>query len=140
MSGIVVGVDGSEASHAALRWALREARLRGLPLLALHAWVCPSLGLGRRPPGYEGFREAAGELLDEALAACAGAARGVEVERVVVEGAPAEELLAAAEDAELLVLGSRGLGGFAGLLLGSVSQQCAHHARCPVVIVRGGDG
>lgn len=141
MSRIVVGVDGSEASLHALRWALHEARLRAARVVAVYVWLFPSLGLrrGETPPsGYEELRQSARDLLDEAVDAVAPDAEGVAVERVVVEGAPPEELAALADGAEMLVLGSRGLGGFAGLLLGSVSQQCAHHAPCPVVIVRRG--
>jgi len=139
---IVVGVDGSEPSLAALRWALDEARLREARVVAVYVWLFPSLAArhGEIPPlGFEGLRRSAEELLDEALEAVADSAEGVEVERVVAEGAPPERLVAVADGAELLVLGSRGLGGFAGLLLGSVSQQCAHHARCPVVIVHYGE-
>lgn len=139
MGTIVVGVDGSDASVDALRWALQEARLRAARVVAVYVWLFPSLGLrpaGASPPGFDELWRSAGELLDESVGAVAESAEGVEIERVVVEGAPSEQLTAIAADAEMLVLGSRGLGGFAGLLLGSVSQQCAHHARCPVVIVR----
>jgi len=75
-------------------------------------------------------------VLERALEDAGDAAAGLDVESVVREGAPAGVLLDEAQDAELLVVGSRGLGGFRGLLLGSVSQQCTHHAPCPVVIVR----
>ena len=138
---IVVGVDGSEASKDALRWALEEARLRRSPLLAVYAWLFPQIG-GR---GYipselldpELLRATAQEQLDGFVADLAGESDGVEIEHVVRQGPAAQVLVEAAEEAELLVVGSRGRGGFAGLLLGSVSQQCAHHAACPVVIVRG---
>jgi len=83
-------------------------------------------------------REDASELLERVIAEVATEGdRDVEISRSVVEGSAASALVAAAESADLLVIGSRGLGGFRGLLLGSVSQQCAHHASCPVVIVRG---
>jgi nucleotide-binding universal stress UspA family protein len=137
---IVVGVDGSEASKDALRWALEEARLRQSSLRAVYAWLYPQIG-GR---GYipselldpELLRQTAQERLDELVAEVAGESPDVELERVASEGPAAQVLVEAAEEAELLVVGSRGHGGFTGLLLGSVSQQCAHHAPCPVVIVR----
>jgi nucleotide-binding universal stress UspA family protein len=138
---IVVGVDGSEASKEALRWALEEARLRRSRLRAVYAWVYPQIG-GR---GYipselldpELLRQTAQERLDALVVEVAGESPGVELERGVHEGPAAQVLVEAAQGAALLVVGSRGHGGFAGLLLGSVSQQCAHHAPCPVVIVRG---
>lgn len=138
---IVVGVDGSEASLRALRWAVEEAGLRGVRVLAVHAWLYPHVELGYSdvPLGYEELRRDAGETLETAVEAVADTASGVTIESRVVEGIPADELISAAEGAEMLVLGSRGLGGFAGLLLGSVGQQCAHHARCPVVIVPHGE-
>jgi len=82
------------------------------------------------------FAQLGEEMLDRVLAAVAADAKEIAVERAVVEGAAAEALLGEAADAALLVVGSRGVGGFESLLLGSVSQQCAHHAPCPVVIVR----
>jgi nucleotide-binding universal stress UspA family protein len=138
---IVVGVDGSDPSKEALRWALEEARLRRSSLRAVNAWLYPQIG-GR---GYipselldpELLRKTAQERLDGLVDEVVGESPGVELERVVREGPAAQVLVEAAEQAELLVVGSRGHGGFAGLLLGSVSQQCAHHAPCPVVIVRG---
>lgn len=139
---IVVGVDGSPGSKAALRWALAEARLRGTALEAVHAWMPPyvAAGLGLAPVIDEEYlrahREKAEEMLDTVLAEVADEAKGVDVRRVVAEGPAAQVLVERAAGADLLVVGSRGLGGFAGLLLGSVGQQCAHHAPCPVVIVR----
>ncbi|HSP74528.1 MAG TPA: universal stress protein [Gaiellaceae bacterium] len=140
MKTIVVGIDGSAGSVRALEFALAEARLRGSKLKAVEVWHIPASvysggGLApvvTDPDEFEGFAK---ERLDEVLQSVAAQAEGVEVERIVREGQPAEVLVEAAEDAELLVVGSRGLGGFRGLLLGSVGQQCAHHARCPVVIV-----
>lgn len=134
---IVVGVDGSETSARALRWAVEEASLRGARILAVHAWLYPHVGIGHSeaPFGYEELRQDADELLQATVQAAADTAPGVAIESRLVEGIPADELLAAADGAEMLVLGSRGLGGFVGLLLGSVGQQCARHARCPVVIV-----
>jgi nucleotide-binding universal stress UspA family protein len=138
---IVVGVDGSAGAKAALRWALAEARLRGTVLRVVHAWTFPyaATRYSILPLIDEGFNEelkkTAVSLIEEMLAEVGSEADEVEVERVTVEGAAPRVLLEQAEDAELLVVGSRGLGGFRGLLLGSVSQQCAHHAQCPVVIV-----
>jgi nucleotide-binding universal stress UspA family protein len=146
---VVVGIDGSEGSRAALRFAREEAGLRGASLHAVHAWRVP-LVLALPTPRAAGFAApdvvdpaklahelaAAGRrLLDEMLAAELGVGPALEIRRDVVEAGPVEALLAAGEGAELLVVGSRGRGGFAGLLLGSVGQQCAQHARCPVAIV-----
>jgi nucleotide-binding universal stress UspA family protein len=143
VNGIVVGVDGSDESKQALRWALDEARLRHVPVRAVHVWIYPSLiGPGPfDPPStlpIEQLRADAESLLQATVADVVGDAHDVEVEvrQEVIEGMPARGLLDAAEGADLLVVGSRGRGGFSGLLLGSVSQQCAHHATCPVVIVR----
>jgi nucleotide-binding universal stress UspA family protein len=147
--GIVVGVDGSEESIRALRWALAEARLRGRTVQAVHAWQFPDVGEWGDDPYLQGpsydlsmivpdvMRKAAEARLADAMGEVDTA--GVDVEQKVIEGHAAEALLHVAENenAELLVVGSRGHGGFAGVLLGSVSQACAHHASCPVVIVRG---
>lgn len=140
MSVIVAGVDGSEGSKEALRFALAEAALRGATVRAVHAWSQPvAFGGPYMPPQpYDGpeLRDRARASLDAAVDEVAGEASPVEVERVVEQGSPADVLVRAAEGADLLVVGSRGHGGFAGLLLGSVSQQCAQHAPCAVVIVR----
>ena len=143
MSVIVVGVDHSAGAKEALRFALEEARLRHATLRAVHAWQFGYIGAtgmeGRLPAvGAElhEYREAAEAALDATLSEMPPEACEVEVERRVVEGAPAAVLVEESRDADLLVVGSRGHGGFAQLLLGSVSQQCAHHAECPVVIVR----
>lgn len=136
---VVVGIDGSAGATAALRWAAAEARLRGGRLLIVHAWtpvytdVLLGGGFSRSRVDGSHAHQAAKELLAQATAGLD--ADGVEIERRAVEGGAPEVLVAAADEGDLLVVGSRGHGGFAGLLLGSVSQQCAHHARCPVVIV-----
>jgi nucleotide-binding universal stress UspA family protein len=142
---IVVGVDGSEASKEALRWAAAEARLRGARLRVVHAWTVPLsiaapepsvLGHPMLPgPSVEEVRAALAERAERVLDDAVAGLEGVEVEPELVEGTPAHALVRAAEGADLVVVGSRGLGGFKGLLLGSVSQQCTHHAPCPVVIV-----
>ena len=135
---IVVGVDGSDGASAALRWAVEEAALRHAALDAVSAWHIPyaagspAIGLVIDP---DEERTYAHEQLEEVIGAI-GAHPGVEINRVVVEGGAARALIEAAAGADLLVVGSRGRGGFKGLLLGSVSQQCIHHASCPVVVVR----
>ena len=141
MNRIVVGVDGSDASKAALAWAADEAELRGTDVLALLAWM-PTVAVGGPWPALVpvSASEEADESAETTLAALVEGVLGKEpkvhiVERVV-HGPAAAALVEAAGHAELLVVGSRGLGGFTGMLLGSVSHQCAHHAPCPVVIVR----
>jgi nucleotide-binding universal stress UspA family protein len=138
---IVVGVDGSESARAALHFALDEARLRGAAVRVVGIWHIPVAAYGGAmvapDPGLvQELEPQITRVLDRAIEEASDAAAGLDVETVVREGAPAGVLLEEAQDAELLVVGSRGLGGFRGLLLGSVSQQCAHHAPCPVVIVR----
>jgi nucleotide-binding universal stress UspA family protein len=139
---VVVGVDTSGGAKAALRFALEEARLREATLRAICAWQFPhwsASGFEGAPPApgwnHEDFRDAAETALETALGDVISDVEEVEVERRVVEGPAAAVLIEESLRADLLVVGSRGLGGFAGLMLGSVSQQCAHHARCPVVIV-----
>jgi nucleotide-binding universal stress UspA family protein len=138
---IVVGVDGSEGAKAALRFALAEARLRQATLRIVHAWLFGATGFEGFFPAHVGelsdLRRAAEAALEATLREVAADGSGVEIERHVVEGMPAAVLVEESRDAELLVVGSRGRGGFAALLLGSVSQQCAHHAACPLVIVHG---
>jgi nucleotide-binding universal stress UspA family protein len=147
---IVVGVDGSQASKDALSWALAEARLRGDTVIAIHAWTPPypaaalTYPTSAAAPGglvtpvdeatAEAMRKGAEELLAGTVSEAA--ADDVTVEQRLMDGPAASALIEAAKDAELLVVGSRGHGGFTGLLLGSVSQQVANHAPCPVVIVR----
>jgi len=139
---IVVGVDHSAGAKAALRFALAEARLRQTSLRVVHAWQFGYVGASFVPGSYPGLgdelgglRGAAEATLDETLHEVVPDTGEVEIERRVVEGAASAVLVDESRGAELLVVGSRGLGGFSGLLLGSVSQQCAHHAACPVVIV-----
>jgi nucleotide-binding universal stress UspA family protein len=146
MAKIVVGVDGSSGALQALRWALAEARLRGASVHVVYAWMLPlSLSVptletfGVPDPGppmedvYEKLRARAEADLAASLQATG--VEDVELTGEAIEGRAVHVLLEAARDADLLVVGSRGRGGFAGLLLGSVSQQCAHHAPCPIVIV-----
>jgi nucleotide-binding universal stress UspA family protein len=140
MSEIVVGVDGSDASAAALHWAVEEARLRGTTLRVVHTRTrlveSAPMGMPMLVDGnlVESLRSAAEEIVDRMVSEAR--VSGVEVRRDVIEDGAAQTLVDAATGADLLVVGSRGHGGFVGLLLGSVSQQCAHHASCPVMIVR----
>lgn len=137
---IVVGIDGSESSNAALRWAVEEARLRHARVQALHAWwIHPMFGRSAEPVPAEADWDSrdATELLRTFVTETLGEETDVEITAVAVQGQQASAALVdAAKDADLLVVGSRGAGGFSGLLLGSISQQCAHHAPCPIVIVR----
>lgn len=134
---IVVGIDGSACSLDALRWAVAEAKLRAARVRVVHAWSYPSVSTYHQAEHALRLPVAAAAkaLLERVSEEVSAEAEGVELEPVVVEAPAAEALIEAAAAASLLVLGSRGLGGFKGLLLGSVSQQCAHHAPCPVVIV-----
>ena len=142
MSTIVVGVDGSEGSINALRFAIDEARIHGGEVKAVSVWHVPSLaygaGMGPVPVDLGAYSEVAQAGLARNLEDVGAAASGVTVRPIVRQGSPADIICQEAEGADLLVVGSRGLGGFRGLLLGSVSQQCAHHAPCPVVIIPSG--
>lgn len=140
MATIVVGVDGSKSAQEALHVAVDEARLRGAGLRAVMAWSVSTMAYG----GMSGFgpaldptvlEDGARAALDSAVDALGDQETDVEVQRVLRMGQPAQVLLDEARGADLLVVGSRGHGGFAGLLLGSVSHQCALHASCPVLIV-----
>jgi nucleotide-binding universal stress UspA family protein len=138
---IVVGVDGSETAELAVRWAAAEADRRGASLELVAAWEVPTsnYGFGLAPiteDVVKGLMKAAEENIGNALDVVRAEAESIEVITTVMEGQAARVLLDVSRDADLLVVGSRGLGGFRELLLGSVSQQCAHHATCPVVIVR----
>lgn len=139
---VVVGVDGSELSERAVGWAFDAAARRGVGLVAVHAWQPPwatevewalaDLDLVRA------LRQSAAVTLAESLAGWSQERPDVPVEQRVVRAHPVRALTDASGEAQLLVVGSRGRGGFAGSLLGSVSQAALHHADCPVVVVRGG--
>jgi nucleotide-binding universal stress UspA family protein len=133
---IVVGVDGSGPSEHALRWALREAGLTGSVVDAVMAWEWPNT-FGWAPPVELDVESLAAQVLADTVAKVAGPDGPVEVRLTVAEGNAARVLLHAAKGANLLVVGSRGHGGFAGTLLGSVSQHCVQHATCPVLVWRG---
>jgi nucleotide-binding universal stress UspA family protein len=145
---IVVGIDGSEPSVEALRWAAEQARLTNSRLEVVIAWEIPaSFGmetLGGFSPSYEGlppfdFAGTAQLTLDTAVKEAIGAPGGLHVDRLVIEGHPAAVLLDRSIGAQLLVVGSRGHGGFEGLVFGSVSAHVAGHAHCPVTVVRNVD-
>ena len=148
---IVVGVDGSDASDAALRWAVEEARLRAAPLVAVYAWsfippqpigdpgmlAVPAGDLAGQLGAESGVaREALAESVSDAL----GDEPGVEVEQKLVEGDPGDVLVAESHSAELVVVGSHGRSGLKAALLGSVSRHVVSHAACPVVVVKAAGG
>ncbi|HUZ08968.1 MAG TPA: universal stress protein [Acidimicrobiales bacterium] len=129
---IVVGVDGSAAALDALGWAAREARLRGGVLQVVYAMTFRRDFLNLYPE----VERLESRVLDEAVARAEELEPTIEVVGIAVDPPAPKALVEASDGADLLVVGSRGLGGFEGLTLGSVSQQCAHHARCPIVIIR----
>lgn len=137
---VVVGVDGSEHSAAAVEFAVREAALRGAELIAIHAWRWPgSAGPGdMRPLVYDepSVIDEEGRVLGEALAGVATSQPDLKITQQVVHDSPAAALIDAGAQAQLLVAGTRGGGGFLGLLLGSTSHALLHHAPCPLVLVR----
>jgi nucleotide-binding universal stress UspA family protein len=138
---IVVGVDGSEGGVAALEFAAGEAALRDVRLRIAAAWSVPVAAYGEDfaplldAETLDAFRARAQQLADEASATVKKLQPSLEVEALAAEGQPADVLLEQGADAELIVVGRRGLGGFKSLLLGSTSQQVVHYATCPVVVV-----
>ena len=140
---IVVGVDGSASSEQALRWAVRQAELTGAALEAVIAWHFPFIAAGYTwPPTGAGmtttdFRKAAERVLADTVSRVTSRGWPADVTQVVLEGEAAAVLIRESAGADLLVVGSRGHGGLAEAMLGSVGQHCVHHAACPVVIVRG---
>jgi nucleotide-binding universal stress UspA family protein len=133
---IVVGVDGSLASDRALEWAVGEAGRTGASLHLVSAWIFPmALGYAFTATVHD-VRQVALAIIERAIARVDELAPGLEVRGETPEQVPGPALIAASEGAELLVVGSRGRGGFEGLLLGSVSQYCTRHATCSVVVVR----
>ncbi len=148
MGRIVVGVDASPGSRAALRFALAEARPRSATVRAVHVFRLPLTEFPgpfvlelppqpapRLPEVEAAVRDVAAALLARVVAEVGGDTGGATVESAVVEGNPAALLIEESRGAELLVVGARGHGGFAGLLLGSVADHCVRHARCPIVVV-----
>ena len=132
MKRIAVGVDDSPGGRAALEWALAEARQWGATLEVVLAWSYLVQPVSEFRPDFD--EDTAREVLDTILAGHDTA--GVELQPRIINDLPVQALLHAANDSDLVVVGARGLGGFTGLLLGSVSQQVATHAPCPVVVVR----
>jgi nucleotide-binding universal stress UspA family protein len=137
---VVVGVDGSKLSAKAVDFAFEQAEAIGGRVVAVHAWSSPfstyENGRGELVFDNEQVRKASEILVAEALAGPRSDHPDIEVDIELIPGQPARALLHAGEAADLMVVGSRGRGGFTGLLLGSTSQQVLHHARCPVAIVR----
>jgi nucleotide-binding universal stress UspA family protein len=138
---IVAGVDGSPSSLSALRWAVRQAELTGATVDAVISWHYPASadGYGWAPTGIGtafDFKDNAEKVLAVAIGTACDPGSVVPVRARAVEGNAAQVLLDASNGADLLVVGSRGHGGFTEALLGSVSQHCVHHARCPVVVIR----
>ena len=135
---IVVGVDGSPSAKAALRWAAAQARLAGARLRVVAVWEIPVYAAWMPMVPYEDLGLAAGKMLAESVGEVLGLEVCVpELLETVLPGHPAQVLVDESAHAAVLVVGSRGHGGFAGTLLGSVSQQCTQRAHCPVVVVRG---
>ena len=132
---IVVGVDGSDGARLALRWAVAEARRWGALLVLVHAWQ-DVMAADFVASAVAAMESAAKQVLARAQRE-AEELGGDAVDARLERGGAADVLLRAAEDADLLVVGSRGRGGFSALLLGSTSQQCVQHASCPVVVVPG---
>lgn len=139
--GIVVGIDGSEFARQALHWAAAAARAFDRPLHVLRAW---SITNAPRPdswspgyvPSFREFEDAVRAQIDQEVAAVVGSDPEVEVHRHPCHTNAVQALIDASKDAWLVVVGSRGLGGFAGLVLGSTSEQVIRHAHCPVTVVR----
>ena len=135
-STIIVGVDGSEPSLDAVRWAYRQAQLTGAHWRAVMSWDMPNTAYWVPLPDDMDLQKATEEALEKALHETLGDNPAVPMTKVVVKGHPAPVLLRQADDADLLVVASRGHGEFTGMLLGSVSEYCVTHATCPVVVVR----
>ena|ERR1700733_6845789 len=135
---IVVGIDGSESSKDALRWAVAQAKATGATIECLAAWHWPT-SWGAAVPLPDGFDPAsdAGAMIDQTVAPIVALHPEVTVVSRVAEGQAALALIERSHDADLLVVGSRGHGEFSGMLLGSVSQHCAANAFCPVLVFRG---
>lgn len=142
MPGITVGIDGSEHAVKALEWAVKEAAIQHSPVTVLTVHLVPRSGWTGNPivlpadaVDLQHAQQAAEEMTAKVTSQL-GDARPASVTVRAVNGFPAQELIEASRDADLVVVGSRGIGGFARLMMGSVSSQVVHHAHCPVVVVR----
>jgi nucleotide-binding universal stress UspA family protein len=142
MAEIVVGVDGSESAQRALEWAIAEAAIHGHRVCAVYVLAAPVTAAGfaateafLSPELSERAEADAEQLLQDVLASVEPPGGVIVAAETVADLQPARALVARSKHAQMLVVGSRGRGGFTGLLLGSVSQQCVHHALCPVVVV-----
>lgn len=135
---IVVGTDGSDASLHAVKWAAKEAKAHGVELEVIHAWTVPAIS---DPMAMMPIQLPVDDFLKQAHVVCDNAVRvakengATDVKATVARGSAAEHLITASRAASEVVVGTRGHGGFVGLLLGSVAQQVATHSSCPVVIV-----
>lgn len=133
---IVVGVDGSPASIDAIKWAAAQAKLTGSTLVAVTAWTIPaSYGVAFGGEDAVDWKQNAQQALDEALAEALGD-DAPPVDKIIDQGHPSYVVTEQSKNADLVVMGSRGHGGFAGMVLGSVSQHVVSHAHCPVVVIR----
>lgn len=133
---IVVGVDGSSSSKAALAWAVGQARLTGAVVEAVTAWSFPA-AFGYAAPGVDvDWEEMAAKTLTDAIAEVTAGPGAPAIRHKAIQGNAARVLLDASAGADLLVVGNRGHGGFVEALLGSISQHCVQHATCPVVVIR----
>ena len=133
---IVVGVDGSPDSEAALRWAARYAAAVGTPVKIVISWQYPALYGSVSVADEMNFEGAATKIVEKMAADVQIENPDLEVTTLVSAGRPAEILVRESENASLLVVGSKGHGAFADMVIGSVSLHCVHHAHCPVVVVR----
>ena len=132
---IIVGVDGSPSSNAALEWAAQEAEIRGSTLELIHAWNYPNLGYEGYVAVLEDFEKDASALLNEVVASVRKNYPNLKLVSPLIQGPTAQTIMDRAKEADMVVVGSRGRGGFSALLLGSVGQQLVHHCPAPVVII-----
>lgn len=136
---VIVGVDGSDSSVQALRFAARLAPGLGAGIHAVACWDFPQIYAGYVPPDFEAFESAAGETLADTLAKAFGPELPAGLSQELVRGPAPAKLVEAGADAVMLVVGRRGHGGFMGMHLGSVSSACVSHAACPVLVVHADD-